>query len=278
MTTPTQPKMHWATSDNTISQLLVDGIDLIKPWGIETADSSAFFSLEDGFGYRYTVIEEDGISSAHRFQKRMVVEMREGLWELTLDDCIVEPGRIARRAHLRCLRDSYFMDFVMRFRFRKELFTRATISNRHFEHRNTNIYHQYPVNTASLHGEHFSTNIDITNSQVPTGMEPMMYVRDHEDEWVVHARMLPTRADKEVIKLCNPWAKTRPIPQVVSRPLLKLPLVRDALWYRGEKGPFSGRIMRRLNPLACPLVKLHAGEELEWNAECVLTASGLPHA
>ena len=59
--------IHWKIKNNTIHQLFADKSNLIFPWGIETADSSAFFSMEEGVGYRYRVLEQERFSDEKSF-------------------------------------------------------------------------------------------------------------------------------------------------------------------------------------------------------------------
>jgi hypothetical protein len=62
-------QMQWHISHGVIDGVYVGGINIIYPWGIETADRSAFFSLERGVGYRYTVLSEEITNdSRHRSQ------------------------------------------------------------------------------------------------------------------------------------------------------------------------------------------------------------------
>ena len=261
--------MYWSVSQNVISELFVRGENIIYPWGIETADSSAFFSLQEGCGYRYRVLSEEYHYSETHYEAQLDIEMQEGKWNLILKDEILSPTKIVRTALLTCLEDSYFMDFVMRFRFKKEFFPYARIAEEKISHHCTNIYYQHPVREAYLKGK-YGVAISIQECKVFEKMAPYMYVRDAEKEWVVHARMLPQVSDKEVIKLCNWWAKTRPLPQWISQPLLACSPIRKALWYRGERKPFHDPIMRRLNPLACPLVTATKGESLMWKVEVTI--------
>lgn len=110
--------MHWKVESNCISKLYCGGRNIIVPWGIETADSSAFFSLEDGFGYRYQQEEHTIEQSSTSHSQRCVVSMKEGKWELCTRDQIESNTVITRHAILTCLEDSYLMDFVMQFWFR----------------------------------------------------------------------------------------------------------------------------------------------------------------
>ncbi len=256
--------MKWEIDKRCISELEWDGVNVIRPWGIETADSSAFFSLEEGVGYRHQVLSHDINYSQSVCKQSLNVKMQEGMWTLDLDDAIHSSNYLSRKASLNCLEESYFMDFVMRFRFKKDFFQKAVIAGKAYEHQKTNKYYQYPVTEAKLIGDRYCMDLHVIDSRCPSSMKPFLYVRDYEDEWVVHARMLPTSWDKEVIKLCNRWAKTRPIPQLLSKVLLRIPGVKNALWYRGERKEFTDPLLKRINPLACPLVKLPKGETFFW--------------
>jgi len=79
--------------------------------------------------------------------------------------------------------------------------------------------------------------------------------------------MLPTEWSKEVIKLCNSWYKTRPLPEIVSRRLLKYGFVRDSLWYRNEVKPYKSFFMRFVNPNAYAIAQLRKGERMVWKVE-----------
>lgn len=264
--------MQLKVKKNTIYELFADDENIILPWGIETADSHAFFSLEDGFGYRYQVLEHETVVKDNFFQCSMVVQMPEGKWKLQTEDTIVSDTKIKRLASLTCLEDSYFIDFVLRFQFPKNLFSHAKIAEHTYTHQDTNVYYQYPVNEATLTGEKYGVKIQVKQCRCPEAFRPHMYVRDENGGgWVVHARMIPSISDKQVIKLCNPWAMSRPLPQFLSRCLLSIPGVKKSLWYRGERDPYTNRILRRLNLNAFPLVKVKKGETLVWECEALLS-------
>ena len=257
--------MNWETENNVISKLYVGGENIIYPWGFETADSSAFFSLEKGIGYRYEVLEEKYIFDEKNYHADLIVKMKEGQWKLTCNDKIINDNAIERKVELICLEDSYFMDFVIRFRFKKEFFDYVEIAGQRIFHKNTNVYHQYPTDHILLKGKKSNVKLSMLDSTVPSSMAPFMYARDKDNEWVVHVRMLPQKWDKEVIKLCNRWAQTRPIPQCLSRTLLHSKRLRQNMWYRGERLQFKNIILKRINPNAFPMVKISKGTTLMWH-------------
>lgn len=263
--------LSWVVENGVIRELRYGDCNFIYPWGIETADSLGFFSLEQGVGYRHTREQEcysiNGMSSL----TSAVVRMPEGHWKLLLSDSI-ESGRVVyRTAELISLDDTALMDFVMRFRFRKEYFQSAEIAGRTFQHRASDVYNQYSVRNARLNGRNFSVRVEIEESQSGSAMTPMLYLRDHADEWIVHARMIPVQYHKEVIKICNSWAGTRPIPLWLSRALLTVPRIRSFLWYRNEQKPYPRVIRRLLNPNAFPMAFLPRGESLFWKVRMVIS-------
>lgn len=257
--------MSWKFEHNVLTELEIGGKNAILPWGIETADSSSFFSLEDGVGYRYQledfshVIHESGANTS------LISKMKQGRWKLECTDQIATRS-VLRTAILTCLDDSVFMDYVMRFRFKKEHFHSATINGQTYTHKNTNIYNQHPVDHVSLDGITKLT-VRIRDKKCPDSFVPMMYVRDRGDEWIVHARMIPRNGTFDVIKMCNRYMGTRPLPQWITKLLLIIPSIKEKLWYRGERSPYRNKVMRVLNPCAFSMVRLQKGETLKWDVE-----------
>lgn len=259
--------LKWEIDNNVVSSLWYKGKNIINPWGFETADSSAFFSLQKNVGWRNKKTEEQYNHTEKTYNAHVVTKMKEGAWRLDINDSI-DGYVINRKIEAITLSDSYFMDFVMRFRFKKEFIKSIQIAGHVLEHKNTNIYHQYPVSSVIINGLDFTATISIEDSITPEKLEPVMYARDSGDEWIVHARMIPREWDKEVIKICTAWAGTRPLPQALSRFLLKCPKIRESLWYRGERKPFKNRFFRRLiNPAAYGMVHVKKHQRLIWKVK-----------
>lgn len=255
--------VDWGFSEAVISNIQLEGKNIIRPWGIETADSSAFFSLEPEVGYRYSVNSSNIQTSENSNSYDMKVNMPDGMWHLSGSD-ILDDNQIIRTCSLTCMEDTKLMDFVVRYRFRKSVFDYSIINGQQIYHNGDNIYHQYKTNHMKLIGPEFNVEIKVLDSVSPTELEPQMYVRDHPDEWTVHARMFPINWDKEIIKLCNSWAGTRPLPGQLTKLLLKSDSLREFLWYRNEKRPYKNRILRFINPNAFALPEITQGQELRW--------------
>jgi len=257
--------MKWEIKNNVISELIINNENIIKPWGFECADSSSFFSLEEGYGWRYNLVSKNYKFTNKHYDEKLIVDMKEGKWKLNVHDIINNNRNIVRFVRADCLEDTIFMDFVMRFRFKKQVIEYALISDKKILHKNSNIYHQYQVDQVFLEGEKYKINIEILDSFLPENMKSYIYVRDSKDEWVVHIRMLPKRYHKKVIKICKGWAKTRPLPQSLSNLLLKSKKIKNFLWYRGENRPKNNNIFLKLfNPSAFPMAKVKKGTKLMW--------------
>ncbi|MDO9182885.1 MAG: hypothetical protein Q7U04_10780 [Bacteriovorax sp.] len=261
--------IKWKIADRVISEIVISDLNLINKWGVETADSWSFFSLEKDIGYRYQVKEYSEVVTENKFNSFSHIKMKEGEWILEVIDELKD-NKITRKAKVVCLEDSYFMDFVIRFRFKAQFFTKAFIAGHELVHSKSNIYHQYPVNEAQLDGLNYSAKFKLINSQCLGKFKPHLYVRDHLDEWVVHARMIPTVEDKNIIKLCSRYFRTSPLPQVISNFILSFPLIKKYLWFRAEHTPYKTRFARFFSPNAFPLVQLKKGQEIFWEVEVEL--------
>ncbi len=255
---------------NVLRELCVDGRNAIRPWGVEFADSSAFYSLEDGEGYRYEVLESEETTGPKSREILQVVRMREGLVRVHLNERWDGTREIRHTCTLTCLEDTTLMDFVLRYRFLSARVPRGYIGGREVPFIGSSIYHQYPVDSAAVGNERYSVSVAVLGKTVPACMKAYVYLRDSEDAWVLHLRMLPVAWHKEVIKLCSRWFGTRPVPQWASAALLRVPGVRAALWYRGERRPWRNRIARVFSPNAYPMAHVRKGEVLSWDAVCKL--------
>lgn len=268
--------MEWSIQNKVISEINYKGKNIINPWGIETADSSAFFSLEDGYGYLYNIISEEYEIDSNTYRYLINNKMVEGQWEIEGEDSL-SSNTIQRKISLKCKEDSFFMDFVMRFRIKKEFAYAAIINEKILLHNASNTYYQYDVDTVTLLGEEF--NIVITAEKFLNNkfMKNVMYVRDAKDEWVVHIRYLPKVWNKEVIKLCNSWYNTQAIPVSLSNRILSNKRIREYLWYHNERKPYKSIVMKLINPNAIPMTKLQKGTKLNIESRFEITENKDTH-
>jgi len=222
--------------------------------------------MEEGVGYRYKEVSRTEEINDQEMKSCVHVQAREGDWQICTEDSIGD-NKIIRKASLECFEDSIFMDFVVRMRFKKIFFDHAEIAGKKIVHEQKNVYHQFPVKNAHLIGSSFSVDINILDASCGEKFKPHLYVRDHGDEWVVHARMIPVTSDKDVLKLCSRYFSTSPLPQMVASPVLAFPAVKNYLWYRGEHSPYRSKLGRFFNLNAFPMVRLKKGEKLFWSVE-----------
>lgn len=244
-----------------VEKLIINNKNIIFPWGFETADSYSFFSLETG-GFRNNVMKKEFHSTKSSNKVDLAVEMKEGAWKLNIDEK-VKRRTITRSHKIITTKDSYIMDFVTRYVFRKEFFHTAKIADEEITHQNSNVYHQHPVRKAELIGDNFSAEIRILKAEHPKKFKQVMYVRDSKDCWVVHVRLIPSEWDKEVVKICRSWYN-RAIPQWVSNIMLRSDHIKNFLWYSGET--------RKPNSIlnAFPMVFLREGSKIKLESECDL--------
>ncbi|HEC63881.1 MAG TPA: hypothetical protein ENI23_01150 [bacterium] len=248
--------------DGYINELNVDGYNLIYPWSIEFADSYSFFSLENvGFGNLRTnwVTKRNGDGT----RGKMDVEMKEGKVRLEYENIGID-NKIYRKASITALKDTYLMDFVIQYRFKKEFFEKGEIAGKTIRHRNSNIYYQYQVDRVELIGDRYKVLVKVKNFEGAEKFDRYMYIRDKGSEWIVHCRLIPKVADKEVIKLNVRWYN-KAIPRILGNALLKNKKLRETLLYRSERKPYRKwlRPIKILNPSAYKLVRLEEGETVE---------------
>ncbi|WP_257255195.1 MULTISPECIES: hypothetical protein [unclassified Endozoicomonas] len=254
-------------NNNVIESLQVDGINIVLPWGVEFADSNSFYSLEKGYGQRYEEQIIKKYSTASRFITKRIIKLSEGKFKLKTNDTAVHSS-IYRELRLELLTDSYLMDFVTRYRFKKEVVGCFEIGGEVIHHTDSNIYYQHEVRSVTGHlvnGKKIVIEIDEVT--VPEGMKCVMYVRDQVGEWVVHCRFIPTglaKNSKDVIKVCTDWAGTRPLPDKLTKYLLSSEAIKRYLWYKAEFRPYKYKLIKYLiNLSAYSMIKIPCGTILD---------------
>lgn len=259
--------LGWKVEKGVIQEVTLNDQNMIYPWGIETADASGFFSLEQHIGYRHIIDHQKHKLDGKTQQSSMQVLMPEGQWDLDLRSEL-HPRAITREVTLSTDSYSWHMDFVMRFRFKKEFFEEAKIADKTISHTNSNVYHLHDVREVELKGKNLSVRVAVTDLECPPNFKHYMYVRDHLDEWIVHSRFLPADDERMVIKLCNRWYKTRSIPQFLTDKILTYKIFKDYLYYHSERSPYKNRLMRLICPNAFPLGKLLPDQKFWVKSEC----------
>jgi hypothetical protein len=249
----------------SLRELHLDGQQVIRPWGMETADARAFFSLETG-GWGSQVLHREVARTPTSQETSVTVRMAEGLWRAKLTDSLFDRG-IVRLLSYTAEEDTWAMDLVMRFAFRRQAVRAAEIAGRTITWDGANLYYQYEVRRVLLRLDRRQLRISVRDREYPPEWRLSMYVRcsPTEDAWVVHVRLLPSEWRREIIKLRWLGSRHFVFPERVSGGLLRIgPLARH-LRYAGEQKRLLGS---RLN--AYPLLLIPRGTVIELKAEAEL--------
>lgn len=237
-----------------IDSLKIRKKNIILPWGIETSDSSGFFTLNEK-GCREKIISKEIVKKNNQISGEVTIKLPHSLWALSIKESF-KKNEIIRLNKLTCLENSEFNDFVSRFRIKKEFVESVDIAGKKLFHNSSNIYHQYPVKKVILNlisGEKII--LKIISYKTIKDLIPVMYARDSGNEWVIHARLFPKNPKIKQIKILRTWYN-KAIPQWMSNVLLKIKPFHNFLWYRGER--------RGYFPIgAYGLVKGNKGDVLE---------------
>ena len=236
----------------SLEKLYLDGQQIIQPWGIETADARAFFSLENG-GWSNQVLVREVNHNDVRLDALVAVRMAEGFWQADLTDAVSDRS-VTRRLRYVALEDTWAMDLVMRFAFPRLIVQRAEIAGHEIVWDGANYYHQYETDAVLLHLNETKLRVQLVDADYPSDWLQWMYVRcsPREDAWIVHIRLLPAKWKREIIKCRLVGARHVLFPAPLSRAILAVPGWADHLRYAGER---KRRFGSRLN--AYPLGFMH---------------------
>ncbi len=229
---------------------------LSSGWGVETADFGGFFSLEnDSYGW-----ECDGkdYSNSAIFATFVLngVSMPYGNWNLASETSF-SGLKFQRYQELVCTSDSYFQDFVMRFKFPKKNFPIAKINGDEYLHKGSNIWNQHTVTGVSLEGKDIKVKIEYDDQPILKGFRADVYVRDEPgDYWIVHFRLMPEPPNSLWIKWDTRIGRILSIKGRLARLILSSRWIRKILWYRAE------RIGGKPNIQALGLAKIKKGEKV----------------
>lgn len=219
-----------------IRELLINKKNVIFPWGIETADSKGFFSLNEE-GVRQKIISKNFHLKNKRLVGKIKARLPFSLWELKIDESFNK--KIIRKHELTCKENCQFNDFVSRFVFRKEFVKEVEIAGKKLIHRDTRFKYEYPVKSVkvSLKGGG-KIIINLKKYKTIKFLEPTIYVRDLKDRWIVHIRLFPKNPEIKQIKITRK-SFNKALPQRFSDLILRSKRIKEFLWYRGRTKRFS---------------------------------------
>lgn len=220
-----------------LNELVIQKENIIFPWGIETADSAGFFSLDHQKKRTNTLSQKIHVAK-NSLHGEFHVKLPYSNWKLEIDEKIQE-NTLTRKNTLTCLEPSQFNDFVSRFRFKKKCIHSVRIDGKVLIHKDTRQKYQFPVNQIELFlVSGGKITITLISYKTIDSLEPVFYVRDIKDEWVIHARLFPVHPKIKQIKF-NRSFYDKAIPQTISDFLLSIKPIKQYLWYRGAEKRFS---------------------------------------
>lgn len=219
-------------------------------WGIECSDRQSFVTLTD---------------------RPRNVTCRNGVWQLSQGRLHIAlsteqsaPDRVSIRADFTALADTALQDAVVRLVFDRHGIAHGIIGGKRLCHRNSDKYRLFPVSRATLvgrAGEHITITLDRADGA--GRFAPYLYLRDRDDHWICHARLLPTgQVDQVWLRWANRFF-TCSAPDALSRRLWQIAPLRDTLWRLRER---KGRRWPEIQ--AVPLNILKKGHSLSLEVTC----------
>jgi len=222
------------SKEGFLEELKINKENIINSWGIETSDSSGFFSLNEK-GCRQKIIEKKFQKTKNKIKGHIETKLPFSHWKIYVEEFQKTKNKIIRKNKLVCLEDSEFSDFVSRFRFKKDFIKNVEIGNKKLTHKKSNIYYQHPVKKVVLNLKSGGRiQIELNNFKTIGELKPVLYARDFKEEWIIHVRLFPVNPKIKQIRICRSWYN-KAIPKKIAKPFLAILPLRKFLWYRGEK-------------------------------------------
>ena len=220
------------------------------PWGLECSDRHSFVTLTD--------------QSRNAVRHGDTWHLSGGRLQITYTTDQTSANQIRLRLSVKARDDILLQDAVIRLVFDKNPVKHSIIVNQLVHHTNSDKYRLYPAKDVKLIG-HDGANITVTLDQADGAgrFDPYMYLRDRDDHWIIHARLLPR---DPVDQVWLRWANrlfTLSAPDSLSRSLWRIPPVKKLLWRLRER---MGRHCPELQ--AVPLNELKSGQSLVLEVTC----------
>ncbi|MCC9624019.1 hypothetical protein LPB41_20250 [Thalassospira sp. MA62] len=222
------------------------------PWGIECSDQTGFVTLTDAVRNA----QQNG-DVWHLPSGRIKVDVSTNR--------LPDPANAIRvLAQFTALDDVALQDAVVRFVFTQNGIDHADIAHQKFRHVNSDKYRLFAVSHATLVGQ-MGERITVTLDHASTAgrFRPMMYVRDRDDQWIIHARLLPIDpVDHVWLRWANRFF-TLSAPGGLAKAIWSVGFLRKFLWRLRER---MGRHCPEIQ--AVPLNILERGQSLRMEVTC----------
>lgn len=219
-------------------------------WGIECSDRHSFVTLTD--------------LPRNAFFKGGVWHLASGRLKIELKTAQTSPNTLTIKAAFTALDDTALQDAVIRTVFDKSNIKHGMIANQTIPHTNSDKYRLHKTDHAKLasKGGHVVT-VRLTKSDGAGRFQPYLYLRDRDDHWIIHARMLPIDpVDQVWLRWANRFF-TASAPDAAARFIWKFKPTRKLFWLLRER---LGRSCPEIQ--AVPLNILKSGQSLSMEVTC----------
>ncbi|WP_417625298.1 hypothetical protein [Paremcibacter congregatus] len=220
------------------------------PWGIECSDKNGFITLTDRTRNAHF---DNGIWHLPTGRLKIALHTRQ-----------INANRITIAASFTALDDIALQDAVIRLIFDKAAIKSGIINDQVFAHANSDKYRLFPTKQAQLigtSGQRIKVTLTATNGA--DRFDPYLYLRDRDDHWIIHARLLPR---DPVDQIWLRWANrffTLSAADPIARWVWKTAPLKNLLWRMRER---LGRGCPEIQ--AVPLNTLCKGQVLSLEVTC----------
>ena len=220
------------------------------PWGLECSDQHSFVTVTD--------------KPRNAKQIGDIWHLSGGRLQIKYETHQPTPNAIHMRLCIHALDDILVQDAVIRLVFDKNAIRHGRIAGKTFHHTDSDKYRLYPTKLVELVGQDYTTiSVTLDHTDGADRFDPYMYLRDRDDHWIIHARLLP-RDPVDTVWLR--WANrffTLSAPSSLSRVLWRISPVKKLIWRLRER---MGRHCPEIQ--AVPLSRLKAGQYLTMEVTC----------
>ncbi|OKH89067.1 hypothetical protein [Thalassospira sp. TSL5-1] len=226
------------------------GAITLGPWGFEASDRRSFLTLDD--------------NSRHIRQSGQDYHFANGCWRLDYQTRLDAAAKtIHIRARFTALTDSPLQDAVIRLVFDKSAIDHGIIAGKTFTHKNSDKYRLRPVRKVQLQAAENRITVTLDHADGAGRFAPFMYLRDRDDHWIIHARLLPTAPIDDIwLRWANRFF-TLSCPHALARGIWHIPGGKALFWRLREKW---GRHAPEIQ--AVPLNIVPAGQSLMLEVTC----------
>jgi len=220
------------------------------PWGLECSDQHSFVTLTD--------------QPRNAKQVGDIWHLFGGRIRIAHETRRPTPNTIGLKLCIQALDNILLQDAVIRLIFDTTAIKHGRIADKTVHHTNSDKYRLHPTNKVTLIGQDGATiSVSLDHADGAGRFDPHMYLRDRDDHWIIHARLLPSDpVDRVWLRWANRFF-TLSAPDWFSTFLWRMAPLKKLLWRLRER---MGRHCPEIQ--AVPLNRLGAGQSLSMEVTC----------